>query len=395
MSLAPWVELEAESGSWIRKMYREGQRLTAEFGVDKVADLSIGQPLEVSPAVRQAFETAANEDFAGRFGYMPNSGYPELRERCAEDVNFAVSPRGVVVTSGAAGAIALALRAFVESGREILALAPYFPEFRLYATVLGSPFAAVPRGPGAGVNLEALAASLSPNTGALILNSPSNPSGHVLTHAELSSIAELLEAHNRRHNRRVLLVVDEVYRRIIYTPATHIEALAHYETTVLARSFSKDLGIAGERIGYLVLHPSLASAEAERGLELCARALGFVNASATAQRALLALDDWRIDLTPYTERRSLILDAVRSAGIEAVAPDGGIYLWARSPWNDTLAYVNHLARQRVLVTPGVAFGDETHFRICFTARFKALELTREVLSLADGTTAERAPQPEP
>ncbi len=361
-------------------MFLEGQRLKAEFGADAVADLSIGQPLEALPAVHEAFARAAAEDFPGRYGYMPNSGYADVRERCAQDVNFAgVTAQSITVTAGAAGALSLALRAFVESGDAIVAVAPYFAEFRLYAETLRSPFVAVSAQPDGSHDLAGLAAALQPNTGAVILNSPCNPSGHVLTDVELAHVAEVLDAHNRIHNRRVLLVIDEVYQRLTYPPAVRAEPLAHYDRTVLARSFSKDLGVAGERIGYLVVHPSMTSPTTERGIEMCARALGFVNAAATAQRAIAQLSTWDIDIAPYVERRDAAVAAVRAAGIEASEPDGGLYLWARSPWPDTLAYVAALAERNLLVTPGVAFGVDSHFRVCFSQPLTALALARKVM----------------
>ena len=362
-------------------MFAEGQRLRAEFGADAVADLSIGQPLEATAAVREAFAQGARDDFPGRFGYMANSGYPELRERCAADVAVAgVSAQSITMSCGAAGAIALALRAFVDGGSTVIGVAPYFPEFRLYATTAGCHFSAVAARTDLTLDLEALAAALTPETGAVLLNSPCNPSGHLLSGYELRDVAELLQAHNQRHNRRVVLIVDEVYRRLLFAPATRSEPFDYYETTVLARSFSKDLGVAGERIGYLAVHPSMTSATTERGLEMCSRALGFVNAPATAQRALLRLSSWEVDIAPYQQRRDAALLACSAAGIEATPPDGGLYLWARSPWPDTVTFVDALAQRRVLVTPGVAFGVDSHFRICFSQPLAALQLARGALS---------------
>lgn len=355
-------------------MFSEGQRLRAEFGADAVSDLSLGQPLEATPEVRQAFMRAAAEDFPGRHMYMPNSGYPDVRERTALDVDFpGVTARGITMTAGAAGAMALALHAFVDSGEEILAVTPYFAEFRLYAETLGSPFRAVPSRADLSLDLDSLEQALHAHTGAVILNSPCNPSGHSLSRQELSQLGELLRAHEQRYNSRPLLVIDEVYHRLLYSLVPRAEPFEYYENTVLARSFSKDLGLAGERIGYLVTHPAISSTETERALELCSRALGLVNAGATAQRALLQLSSWAVDITPYSERRERVLVGLESAGISAQAPDGGLYVWARSPRADTLAFVDSLARQRVLVTPGIAFGDETHFRICFSQPLAALE----------------------
>ncbi|HKR99529.1 MAG TPA: aminotransferase class I/II-fold pyridoxal phosphate-dependent enzyme, partial [Candidatus Dormibacteraeota bacterium] len=240
------------------------------------------------------------------------------------------------------------------------------PEFRLYAETASARFVAVPPRADMSLDLEGIAAALSHATGAVLINSPNNPSGHVLQRDELTALIALLHEHNARTGSRVLLIVDEVYRRLIYPPHRYVSPLDFYEHTVLARSFSKDLGIAGERIGYLVMHSSLASDEARRGLELSMRGLGFVNAPATAQRALMHLAGWTVDISLYRSRRDLIASLARDAGLDFADPQGGLYLWVRSPWEDTLALVDRLASRRVLVIPGVAFGMPTHLRLCFS-----------------------------
>ena len=272
-------------------MFMEGERLRAEFGENTVADLSIGQPLEAPETIVEAFAAASREKFRGRFGYMPNLGYPDVRERAAEDVDFpGITSDSIAMTAGAACAINAAIRTFVDPGDDVIGVAPYFPEFRLYCETASARFVPVPTGPDLRLDLDGISAALSAHTAAVIVNSPCNPSGHVLDGGELSGLASVLEAHNNRHDRKVLLIIDEVYRRLTYPPHQRVEPFNVYEHTVLARSFSKDLGVAGERIGYLVLHPSLATPETHRGLAQALRALGFVNAPATAQRALLHLE---------------------------------------------------------------------------------------------------------
>jgi aspartate aminotransferase len=367
MTISRWSKAQLQDGGWVRRMFMEGVRLRAQHGDDAVADLSIGQPLEAGDAIVDAFHAAVDDRFAGRFGYMPNLGYQEVRERAAADVDHpGITADSIAMTSGAAAAIAIAVRTFVDPGDDVIGVAPYFPEFRLYCETAAARFVPVPADEHLRVDVDAIAAALSPRTAAVLLNSPSNPSGHVLDTDELIELGALLERHGARNDRRVLLIVDEVYRRLIYAPHRRVEPLAIYPHTVLARSFSKDLGIAGERLGYLVLHPSLVNQETHLGLAQSMRALGFVNAPATAQRALLHLASWEIDIRPYTERRDLAMRHARDAGIEAAEPQGGIYVWVRSPWPDTLALIDELAQRRVLLTPGVAFGVPSHIRLCFS-----------------------------
>jgi len=382
-AVTAWVRGEIEAGGWVRAGAATAQRLRERYGAEAVADLSLGQPLEAPEAVRQAFQRAAAAVRPRRFGYMPNLGYPELRERVAEDVDVAgMTAQSVAMTVGAAGAISMALRAFVEVGSEVVVIAPYFSEFRLYSEVCGHHLRVARSTNDGALDLEAIAAALTEATGALILNTPCNPSGHVATADELRDLASLLDAHRRRGGRPVLLVVDEVYRRLIYPPHRRAEPFHHYEHSVLCRSFSKDLGVAGERIGYLALHPSLTGAESEAGLALCQRALGYVNAPATAQLALLELPSWEANATPYRERRDIIANAVAAAGLEATECQGGLYLWVRSPWADTMAFTAELAERRAVVVPGVAFGVPDHFRICFSVERQALQVAGQALAEA-------------
>jgi aspartate aminotransferase len=195
----------------------------------------------------------------------------------------------------------------------------------------------------------------------------------VATGDELRGLATVLERHRRRHGRRVVLIVDEVYHRLLYPPAVHVHPFAVHPATVLARSFSKDLGLAGERIGYLAVHPELATPEVMRGLELCQRALGFVNAPATMQRMLVHLPSLEVDIAPYVARRDLAVGLALEAGLEVAEPQGGLYVWIRVPGDDGLALAGALARRRVLVAPGTAFGMGGWLRICFTAPVPALE----------------------
>ncbi|MDQ2960025.1 MAG: aminotransferase class I/II-fold pyridoxal phosphate-dependent enzyme, partial [Candidatus Dormibacteraeota bacterium] len=324
----------------------------------------------------------------GAHMYMPNLGYPELRERATEDVDFAgITPACIAITGGAAGAMCLALRAFLNSGDEVIGMAPYFPEFRPYCETGGLDFRPVRvHDETQRIDIDAVVGALTERTAAVVINTPSNPSGHVIEHDEMTALVDVIDHHKRRTGRRLLLVVDEAYRNLVYAPAQRIEPFAYYEHTVLARSFSKDMGLAGERIGYLAIHPSLAGDVTSEGLASCMRALGMVNASATVQRALLCLDSWRVDVEPYHRLRDHALSAARAAQLDVADPQGGIFLWIRSPWPDTLAYVRTLADRHVLVSPGVAFEVPEFLRLCFTTTRERLT---EGIAIAGDVAAAR------
>ena len=221
----------------------------------------------------------------------------------------------------------------------MVGVAPYFPEFPPYCETGGLPSRPCATDDASQrVDIDALVRALTDRTAAVIINTPSNPSGHVIEHEEMAAIVDVLEHHNRRTKRRILLVADEAYRNLVYAPARRVEPFDYYEHSVLARSFSKDMGLAGERIGYLALHPSLAGEQTDRGLESCMRALGMVNASATVAAALLYLNSWNITWTGTASARPRTRRRV-ARDLDVAEPQGGIFLWIRSPWPDTLAYV--------------------------------------------------------
>ena len=195
------------------------------------------------------------------------------------------------MTPGAAAAIAIAIRTFVDPGDDVIGVAPYFPEFRLYCETASARFVPVADGAGpASRSRRHQRCAVRHIPQRCSSTRPAIRAATCSTAGSCPGSRPLLEAHNNKHDRKVLLIIDEVYRRLTYPPHQRVEPFHIYEHTVLARSFSKDLGVAGERIGYLVLHPSLVNADTHRGLAQALRALGFVNAPATAQRALLHLE---------------------------------------------------------------------------------------------------------
>jgi aspartate aminotransferase len=177
----------------------------------------------------------------------------------------------------------------------------------------------------------------------------------------------------------VVVLADEVYRKVVFTAGRAATALFHYPATAVARSFSKDLGLAGERIGYLALHPELARGSAMAGVKFAQRAGGFVNASATMQRMLLLLDSWEVDVSEHLRRRDHAVKRLRSAGLAVEPPDAGLYLFFRVPALDPEAFTAALSERNVFVAPGRGFGAPDHVRICFTSPIEAVERAIDVI----------------
>jgi aspartate aminotransferase len=376
--LSQWAAEGSGTTSWVRDAYDAAQ---ARRGRGRVAEVALGQPLGQPPdAVLDALARAVAERWTGRFAYMPNLGYPELRERAALECGLpGLGAECVAITAGASGALTVALRAFADPGTEALAISPLFPEYRLYCRAAGVRLVSVQSRPDFSLDLGALERALTGRTRILFLNTPNNPTGRVLSDPELAGLAELLDRHVRRTGRRVVILADEVYRKLVYTGKRPPTVLSHYPATAVARSFSKDLGLAGERIGYLGLHPELARGSAMAGVKFAQRAAGFVNASATMQRMLLLLDSWEVDVSEHVRRRDHAVERCRSAGLEVEPPDAGLYLFFRVPAPDPDAFVAALEERNVFVAPGRSFGAPDHARVCFASPMEAVEQAIDVI----------------
>jgi aspartate aminotransferase len=376
--LSQWAAEGGGATSWVRDAYDVAQ---ARPGRSEIAEVALGQPLGQPPdAVLAALARAVAERWPGRFAYMPNLGYPELRERAALECGLpGLGADCVAITAGASGALTVALRAFADPGTEALAIAPLFPEYSLYCRAAGVRLVSVRSRPDFSLDLGALEGALTERTRVLFLNTPNNPTGRVLSDPELAELAELLELHAGRTGRHVVVLADEVYRKVVYTGRRAATALSHYPATAVARSFSKDLGLAGERIGYLALHPELARGSAMAGVKFAQRAAGFVNASATMQRMLLFLDSWEVDVSEHLRRRDHAVERCRSAGLAVGPPDAGLYLFFRVPAPDPDAFTVALNERNVFVAPGRGFGAPDHVRICFTSRIEAVERAIDVI----------------
>ena len=366
MAISARVSEYMKSASWIRRMFEQGAKLKREHGAENVFDFSLGNPdLPPPPAFSRALQAVAAE-VPGVHRYMPNAGFPETRTRVAARVakQHGVDPgaAGVIMTVGAAGALNVVLKATLDPGNEVVVPVPYFPEYRFYVDNHGGVLKLVPTTPDFDLDLNAFEDALNENTRIVLINSPNNPTGRVYSAETLRQLGELME----RKAPEATLVSDEPYRQIVYEGHEVASVLAVTPRSVVATSFSKDLGLAGERIGYVAVHPDHPDRE---GLLAAAvfvnRTLGFVNAPALMQRVIARLDEVTVDLDVYAERRSVFLEGLREAGYECVTPEGAFYLFPRSPLEDDVAFVQALLEERILVVPGTGFGQPGYVRLSY------------------------------
>jgi aspartate aminotransferase len=352
-------------------MFEEGARLAQVHGRDKVFDFSIGNPnLEPPREFVEVMEELLHQPPCGLHGYMSNAGYWETREAVAaylsKDQGVPIPPDNVVMTVGAGGSLNTIFKAILDPGDEVVVPRPYFAEYGPYIDNHGGVLKLVASTPDFLLDIDAIAAGIGSKTRAVLINSPNNPTGRIYPADSLQALSELLERKSRENGRVIYLVSDEPYRRIVYDGAHVPAAMAAYANTIIASSYSKELSVAGERIGFVAANPAIPRVgELMGGLILANRILGFVNAPALMQRAVARLQGVSVDVTPYQRNRDVLYEALTEAGFELVKPEGAFYLFPRSPIEDDVAFCQEMLKYLVLIVPGRGFGLAGYFRLAY------------------------------
>lgn len=356
------------AGSMIRKMFEEGARLKAQFGADKVYDFSIGNPdLEPPAEVIAAFQELAADPRPGLHAYMNNAGYLETRQvvadKLAKSSGLDVKAEAVCMTVGAAGALNVSLKALLDPGDVVIVLAPYFVEYLSYIQNHGGvPVVVTCDEKTFFPDPEKIAAALTPQTKALIINSPNNPTGVIYPIDVLEALDKVLLAASQT----VYVLSDEPYAGLTFDGQQTPDNLAHLTNCIVCNSWSKSLSLPGERIGYIGVSPRCEDyANLVQAIGYCNRVLGFVNAPAFLQRVIAKTIHARVDVNRYEIRRNRMHDILTAAGFDVRRPDGGFYFFPKAPIADDSEFVAACARHNVLVVPGKGFGFPGFFRLCF------------------------------
>ena len=359
-------------------MFEEGMDLKSVHGPEKVFDLSLGNPLlEPPPEFKQALAEIAREPGSGQHRYMPNPGFIEARAAVAEvlteESGTHFAPTDIIMTVGAAGAINVALRALLDPGDEVIIIAPYFAEYTFYIQHANGVYREAQSTPDFMPDLDSLASLVNERTRAIIINSPNNPSGVIYPEAVIAEIANILQAAEARYGTEIYIITDEPYRKLIYTDDPYPFVFKHHDRTIVATSHSKDLGLAGERIGYMAVNPGdPGKVDLLDASVFMLRTLGFVNAPAIMQRVVAKLQRSSVDMSQYLRKRDIIHSGLTKIGYRCNLPDGGFYLFPKSPMPDDVAFVNLLKSKLVLVVPGVGFGMGGYFRASYCVEDQVL-----------------------
>lgn len=371
MTIAHKVRNVMEQSSWIRKMFEEGARLKAQHGARNVFDFSLGNPnLPPPDAFGQALLDTVSACGPGSHCYMPQPGLPQVRESVAAFVSkeqgAAFETKDILMTCGAAGALNVILKALLDPGDEVIVPTPCFVEYRFYIDNHGGVMQTVPCHKDFTLNIDAIQRAITAKTKAILINSPNNPTGQIYSESSLAALGELLATKSRELERTLYLISDEPYRKIVYDGRLVPSIFKVYDQSILATSYSKDLSIPGERIGFVAVHPAATyNADIMAAMALTIRILGFVNAPSLMQQVVADLQGLSVDVEIYRRKRDLLCNGLAQAGYEFETPPGAFYLFPKSPIEDDTLFVKELQKELILTVPGSGFMGPGHFRIAY------------------------------
>ena len=367
--------------SCIRELFEYGRARAAIVGAENVYDYSLGNPSIPSPAavndaVRQIL---ADTDPLQVHGYTTAVGDLAARQAVADDLNqrydAGVCAEELMFTCGAAPALTAVFAALAVPGAQIVAIAPYFPEYKPFVENAGATFAVVPPDvPNFQISLEAVEQTLTENTVAVILNSPNNPSGVVYTRETLEKLGSLLTKKGEEFGHPIYIVADEPYRELTYDGVTAPFVPLIYPNTIVCYSYSKSLSLPGERIGYVYV-----PRQAEKGKEIyaavagAARSMGHVCAPSLWQKVIARCAGLRPDLQAYDRNRKSLYQGLTAMGYEMARPDGAFYLFIKAPGGDAAAFSEKAKDHDLLVVPGDGFGCPGYFRICYCVSYDMIQ----------------------
>lgn len=366
--------------SWIRLMFEEGARLTEKYGAENVYDYSLGNPYAEPPVeVLESLKKHILSDEKGIHRYMNNAGYLEVREKIAHKLQMEsgveLSANNIVMTVGAAGGLNVVLKSLLNPGEEVIVFAPYFVEYTFYTDNHGGKTVVVPPNlSNFEPDLVAFEKSITPKTKAIIINNPNNPSGVIYSKEKLNDIEEIILEKEKKYNTNIYVISDQPYSEIIYDDIALPSILSIFKNAIIVNSFSKSLGLAGERIGYIAVSSRIKNSDILIGaLSFCNRTLGFVNAPGLFQKVVADALDAKVDISGYKKRRDFLYKNLTSMGFQCVKPTGAFYLFPKALIDDDVEFVKRAMKYNLLLVPGSGFGCPGYFRMSYCVKFDIIQ----------------------
>ncbi len=371
-----------KSASAIRTIAAYGDKRRSEIGCENVFDFSIGNPSVPAPdkVKNTLIELLRSEESLALHGYTASPGAMAARKAVAAQeskrAGYEIPSDSIYLTCGAASSLSIVMSALVSEGEKVAVLAPFFPEYRVFAENAGAELIVVPP---AGDDMQPFMAAfenaVEQGVAAVIINSPNNPSGAILSEQTLRVMAKILKVAEEEQGRSIYLVSDEPYRELVYGDVTVPFVPNIYHNTLVCYSYSKSLSLPGERIGYIMVPPCVKdSGDVFAAVCGAGRALGYVCAPSLMQHMLAKCADVRPDITSYAKNRDTLYDALSSMGFACVKPDGAFYLFIKAPGGDSASEFCEKAKGfEILLVPSDSFGVEGYARLAYCVSEKTVE----------------------
>ena len=367
--------------SYIREVFEYGRQQAKIVGEEDVFDYSLGNPS--IPAPEKVNETIINilntESSIKVHGYTSGPGDDTIREAVAKNLTErfgkVIRPANLFFTCGAAPALMTALTALACEDSEVIAIAPFFPEYKPFIESSGNKFVMVPADTTSfQIDMAALESLVNEHTQAIIVNSPNNPSGVVFSQETLEKVGAILGAAAEKYGHPIYIIADEPYRELVYDGVEVPFIPNVYKDTIVCYSWSKSLSLPGERIGYvLVPDDATDSAELFAAVAGAARMLGHVCAPSLIQRAVAACCDIMPDLEAYDVNRNLLYNGLTEIGYECAKPQGAFYLFVKAPGGDAMAFAEKAKKKNLLIVPSDSFGVPGYFRLSYCVSKEMIE----------------------
>ena len=356
-----------------------------EIGYENVFDFSLGNPSVDAPeSFNQSIHQLVDElDSLALHGYSPSHGNPHVRADVAESLSrrFGLPYRQshIFMTSGAAGAVAHAVRAVTVPGEEVIVFAPFFPEYRPYITETGAVLKIVPPDTESfQINFEEFEKILTENTAAVFINTPNNPSGCVYSTATIKKLAEILKEKEKEYGHEIYIISDEPYREILFAGVDAPVVSQYYDNTLVCYSFSKSLSVPGERIGYVAVNPNCK--DAELIVDMCtqiSRGIGHNCPSSLVQLAVARNLEETADLSVYEKNMNILYDELTRLSFTCVKPGGTFYMFPKALEEDSVAFCQKALKYDLVLVPGDSFGAPGFFRIAYCVPTEKVERSLE------------------
>lgn len=369
-----------KKSSVIREIFEYGKKRKADIGEENVFDFSLGNPSIPTPecVTEKMLDIIKNTDSIALHGYTSAPGDIAVRRAVAESIkerfDFPSYPELIYMTCGAAASLTVTLKAIVNRGDEVIVLAPFFPEYRVFAESAGAKVVTVKcRESDFQIDFEAFEKAVTEKTKAVIVNSPNNPTGAVLSEDTVKKLAMLLSDKCRQYSSDIFIIADEPYRELSYGAfVPYIPK--YYDNTVVCYSFSKSLSLPGERIGYIFVSPRAKNA-ADIFAAVCGagRSLGFVCAPSLMQYTVAECIGKTADISLYRKNRDLLYTALSEYGYTAVKPDGAFYLFVKSPEPNAVAFCERAKKYELLLVPSDDFGVDGFVRISYCVSYDMIK----------------------